>query len=398
MSVIAPDPIASAPSVAAVRPPPAAATPIPTLAPAPVVAGTLPPSLLATPPSVDTLAALLQSIPNATPGPAATSDIARLYSENAPLASPTARAPVADGLTPADAKLLTGLSDAYRTPTGPTAAQTTGPALPSPTPNVLADAKLASGLPQAIREPATATPIQQPVNVQREIANAQLPNAPATAGNTPVVIIVDGRTISLSPAQAANVRATLGLEMRKLGPGVSGSDAENPTLTSTSETDLRLLTERGLRVQSVDTSARSQVDTPDRHQRPQNEIAGLSSLANQNEEIEAVRAVRHEHPAPYEPELILPRPQDQTNIAPGPDRVILAGHQATEAEQAPAINGIAIALAPGITANQLIVEHGRTEHRIGFVGSTEEIVVQARPGVPAQLIFADGTSLRLHLG
>jgi hypothetical protein len=112
--------------------------------------------------------------------------------------------------------------------------------------------------------------------------------------------------------------------------------------------------------------------------------------------VEAVRAVRHEQPAPYEPQVIVPRPQDHAVITPGPDRVILAG-PAPETGPQSAITGIAIALAPGITRDDVTAELHQDGYRLTFAGSDDSLLLHASAGLSAQLMFADGTSMRLQL-
>ncbi len=258
-----------------------------------------------------------------------------------------------------------------------------------------ADTAILSNLSQAYRQTATATPLPQPANVTRELANAQIPNAPATAGNTPAVIIVDGRSLPLNPAQIANVRASIESSFRKIGPAIGGSDAENPTLMATEVSADDVIT-NAHKVASVEASPRSHIGSPER--RPlQNELPGFPAALADNETVEAVQAVRQDHPALYEPQLILPRPQDQTVIAPGPDRVLLAGQQPAETAGQSAITGIAVALAPGITRDDVTAELHQDGYRLSFAGSDDAILLHARAGLSAQLVFADGTSMRLQL-
>ncbi|MDO9384794.1 MAG: hypothetical protein Q7T86_18255 [Hyphomicrobiaceae bacterium] len=462
--------------------------------------------------TADPLAVLLQSGGADIADTPLTADLARRYAESGTLTQRTAT----DLALPKDLQMPNSLS--------------------------ASDAKLLNGLSQAYRQPATATPVPQPVNVQRELVNAQLPNAPATAGNTPAVIIidgrqlplngtqtalvrsaiasgnapdakllssllqppavldadpvplqqpasalrelaaaaiaqpsnagrsqsnsqlpdaprdqanlalataarnlpeadlpaatrdsasltlpaaprqqavaaqpgvriaapelpgipvaangvilVDGRTIALNPAQVALVRANLDAALRRTG-GIGGSDGEDSTITAAITADDKVR-EVG-KVQSVETSLRPNIEGRERHASPaQGEGPNIHEGLGNDEKVEAVRAVRHEQPAPYEPQVIVPRPQDHAVITPGPDRVILAG-PAPETGPQSAITGIAIALAPGITRDDVTAELHQDGYRLTFAGSDDSLLLHASAGLSAQLMFADGTSMRLQL-
>jgi hypothetical protein len=488
----------------------------------PVTVPVLAPAPSSTPVIVtaDPLAILLQSGAVDVPDTPLTADLARRYAESGTLTQRTAT----DLAVPKDLQIPSNLT--------------------------AADAKLLNGLSQAYRQPATATPVPQPVNVQRELVNAQLPNAPGTGGNTPAVIIIDGRslplngtqaalvrsalasggapdaklltsllqsaasldpdpiplpqpssalrelasaaiaqpanagrsqtnsqlpnaprdqanlalatagqnlprnvpeallptvardvsglalpaapreqaiavaaavrnaapttqlsgnpiaangvividgrTIALNPAQIALVRANLDAALRRAGPGIGGSDGEDPTNAMAAIGAADRAREAG-RVQSVEASPRPNVESRERHASPaQGDGPNIQEGLGNNEKVEAVRAVRHEQPAPYEPQVIVPRPQDHAVITPGPDRVILAG-QAPDTGAQSAITGIAIALAPGITRDDVTAELHQDGYRLTFAGSDDSLLLHASAGLSAQLMFADGTSMRLQL-
>lgn len=513
MNINAPEPASLLLAQLPTRPIPAApgapvqATALPPVPGTPVV---IPASATAPIVSVDPLAALLQAGVGDTPEtPIPTADLARRYAESGTLSQLTTKNAVQ----------------------------------PQPQPAAISatDAKLLSGLAQAYRQDATATPLPQPANVPRELANAQLPNAPGSAGNAPAVIVVDGRSIPLNPTQATAIRDALGsatgLDPRtlanivravaetpellrsqpasalrelaaaqvaqpanvarqqqtipltspatpapaqnvnaaatalqsvpprnlaavplpnaaqttaaqpaplpvardaapvvvpqapavntaaividgriitltaaqvavvraNLGPIIKlhagpGTDAENPLFTQTA-TRIDAVT-RGERVQIIDGSARLAVETSERHARPQpQDINSMLSQMHSNEKVEAVRAVRPDHVTPYEPQLITPQhtaPQNPVVLAPAPDHVILAGHAPVD-PGIPAIASIVIGVAAGITRDDVTAEIHQGGYRISFAGSSDSIVLHANAGLAAQLVFADGTSLRLQL-
>ena len=244
-----------------------------------------------------------------------------------------------------------------------------------------------SGLPAApaLREQAIALPAAAR-NAMPLPANSVAPNG---------VIIVDGRTIALNPAQVALVRANLDAALRRTGSG--GGDGEDPIIRAAAISAADRTREVG-KVQSVEASPRPSVESRERHASPaQGEGLNIQQGLGNEEKVEAVRAVRHEQPAPYEPQLIVPpRPQDHVVITPGPDRVILAG-QAPGAGSQSAITGIAIALAPGITRDDVTAELHQDGYRLTFAGSDNSLLLHASAGLSAQLMFADGTSMRLQL-
>lgn len=273
---------------------------------------------------------------------------------------------------------------------------------PATTPNALtpllaaADVELLQNLSQAYRGDATTPAPPPPVTVLREIANAQIPGAPATGSNTPPVIVIDGRTIPLTPAQAAAVRAAIGSDARKVGPGAAATDTEDPTIT-VNRASLESTFRDSHRVIATDASLRQATESPERHPQPQqSELADARDAARSvGEKIEAVRAVRGDHPAPYEPQLILPQPQEHLVLAPAADRVILAGQQAGDVQQT--MTGIAIGMAAGITPEQIVADATTEGYRIAIAGSNDAIIVRTRVELTAQLLFADGTTLRIRV-
>lgn len=416
MIALSPDSVAQTPRLT-----PAAPITPPALQPiAPVTPSAMQPAPVLT---ADPLTLLLQSgaaDPPEPPLPAA--DLARRYAESGTLTQRAAGGEVLNAppgkLAPADTAILSNLSQAYR-------------------------------------QTATATPVPQPPNVQRELVNAQLPNAPATAGNAPAVIIVDGRSLPLNPAQIAVLRSALAsnanpdarllanvlqqsaqsdpiafalpsastagavliidgrtfplsagqiaivranIAFRRIGPALGGSDSEDPTVMAT-QANADDVTVNSQKVASIDASSRPHTESPEPHARPlPDDRPAMQGALGDNEKVEAVQAVRHEHPAPYEPALIQPRPQDQVVIAPAPDRVLLAGQQASSNTSVqPAITGIAVALAPGITRDDVTAELHQDGYRLSFAGSKDTLLLHANAGLSAQLVFADGTSMRLQL-
>lgn len=341
----------------------------------PPVSTSLPQQLTAVPPplptsgapapaavSVDPLPALLQSTTNTQQTPVASAELARRYAESGSLTQRAASAAMA----PQDAA---------------NSRQVSGAGQPVADPS------------QAFRQPATTSPLPQLANVPRELANAQLPNAPSTAGNAPTVIVVDGRTIQLTPAQAALVRSQLAAGFRKVGPGIAGQDAEDPTVRQLPHDGSSSTRQR--EVTAVDTISPRLGDAPERRARPMHD--DLPHIGeNRFERVEAVRALRHGEPAPYEPQLIVGQPLEQAIVAPGPDRVLLAGQQ-TEEQQRAAITGIAVALAPGITRDDVTTEVHPDGYLLSCRGSDDRVLLRARDDVTVQLVFADGSTLRLQL-
>lgn len=401
----------------------------------------LTPAAPITPPALQPIAPVTPSA--AQPAPALTADPLTLLLQSGAADPPESPLPAAD------------LARRYAESGTLTQRAASGEVLNAPPGRLApADTAILSNLSQAYRQTATATPLPQPPNVQRELANAQLPNAPATAGNTPAVIIVDGRSLPLNPAQTAILRSALAsnanpdarlltnvlqqsaqsgpidfalssastgavlmidgrtfplsaaqiaivranVAFRRIGPALGGSDSEDLTVTATQASADQVIV-NSQKVASIDASSRPHTESPEPHPRPlPDDMPMMQAALGDNEKVEAVQAVRHEHPAPYEPELILPRPQDQVVIAPAPDRILLAGQQASSNTSGqPAITGIAVALAPGITRDDVTAELHQEGYRLSFAGSKDTLLLHASAGLSAQLVFADGTSMRLQL-
>lgn len=245
---------------------------------------------------------------------------------------------------------------------------------------------------------APATTAQSaPPAVARDAAAVVVPNAPpANAAANAAAIVIDGRIIALNAAQVAVVRANLG-PMIKF-PAGPGTDTENPLITQAA-TRIDSSNE-GERVQIIDGSARLAVESSERHTRPQpQENNNMLSQMHSNEKVEAVRAVVPHHVTPYEPQLITPQQAPAQNpvvLAPAPDHVILAGHAPVQ-PGVPAIASIVIGVAAGMTRDDVTAEIHQGGYRISFAGSTDSIVLHANAGLAAQLVFADGTSMRLQL-
>lgn len=259
--------------------------------------------------------------------------------------------------------------------------------LPQATLPVVRDAPLLPQLPQA-----------PPQVVARDgTLPAPLPGNAAQPLATGAAILIDGRTIALSPAQVAIVRANLGPLIKIAGPSV-GTDSENPLVVPTVQRVASAQSSE--RVPVIDASARLAVESSERHTRPQpQDIGNMVSQMQGNEKVEAIRAIRAEHVTPYEPQLITtPQPQqNQVVLAPAPDRVILAGHAPSEVADVSAIASIVIGVAPGITRDDVTAEIHQGGYRISFTGSTDAVMLHAGAGLSAQLVFADGTSMRLQL-
>lgn len=251
-------------------------------------------------------------------------------------------------------------------------------------------------LPVAQNEAATRAILTQLPAPQREQITAQL-LATAVSPNA-AAIVVDGRTIALNAAQAALLRAQIGTSFRRVGPGTAGMDSEDPTVRAATSL-ARNGTQGNERITAVETVGRNAAETAERHARPMHSDLPHVGDKPAVERVEAVRAVRSGEPAPYEPQMIVQQPPDQTIIAPGPDRVILAGHQQQDAGEGKqsAIAGIAIAMAPGMTRDDVTAEMHLDGYRITFAGSQDSLLLHASAGLTAQLMFADGTSMRLQL-
>lgn len=236
----------------------------------------------------------------------------------------------------------------------------------------------------------TVPPSASPQVTAAQHAVPALPQATAAA------ILIDGRTIPLNQAQIAAIRANLGPALRLPAGPLAGTDAENP-LTSPAAQRVADVGESE-RVQVINASTRAAVEDEERRERPQpKDIETMLAQAKPHEKVEAIRAIRQDHVVPYEPQLITAQPrQDQLVLAPAPDHVILQGRAPDEAAPS-AITGLVIAVAPGLTRDDVTAEYHQGGYRISFAGSPDHIVLHTGAGLSAQLIFADGTSLRLQL-
>ncbi len=271
-------------------------------------------------------------------------DLARRYAESGTLTprSEPAAAAVASAVSAADDRLLSDLSQAYRPMT---------PAEPR---------TIATVAPHVVQQSATMT------------------------------LIVDGRAVILSPAQAIAVRAAVGTSLRRLGPGAGSSDSEDPTTVlarASREAEPARI------VQSL-TPAGGPPVSGSQHQEPRREHAGTNrnglSETGEAVPVPAVRA-SHGHPVPYEPAVIVPPLTDPVPVGPGPDAPWLAG------PTTPVVSGLAIAFAPGVSA-QDVVAHSTPGMVSLTANGSEVLAVAASEAVVAQLVFADGTTTFLRLG
>lgn len=248
--------------------------------------------------------------------------------------------------------------------------------------------------------PAGQAPAQAATQTAAPTASAQLANtaqaaaAQSTQANAATVMVIDGRSITLNPAQAIAVRAALGSSVRQLGPGTGATDSEDPTAI-TPESVLEATKSKEQKVAALSGSPHS---TTDDH-RPTTPIPFVRRQVDQGTEIEQVHEVRSARPAPFEPAPISDKTADAHATMPvAPDVAVLAPRaETTVGTGTKTFAGMAIAFAPGVTPAQVSAETYNEGYKITVEGHDDYFFIGAKDALNAQLVFANGSVLRIAL-
>ncbi len=228
-----------------------------------------------------------------------------------------------------------------------------------------------------------------------QLANtAQAAAAQSTQANAATVMVIDGRSITLNPAQAIAVRAALGASVRQLGPGTGATDSEDPTAI-TPESVLEATKSKEHKVAALSGSPHTTTDDQ-RHTAP---IPFVRRQVDQGTEIEQVHEVRSARPAPFEPAPISDKTADaHTTMPVAPDVAVLDPRaETTVGTGTKTFAGMAIAFAPGVTPAQVSAETYNEGYKITVEGHDDYFFIGAKDALNAQLVFANGSVLRIAL-
>lgn len=324
-------------------PAPAATTPLPTAPATTVPQAAAPPMAL---PAGDAMTALLSGPSDPPDMPLPSGDLARRYAQSGTLTPRLEQAvPTAVALSAADDGLLSALTEAYR-----------------------------NGTPASAGAPQGTTTAQG------------LPHPPLS-------LVVDGRTIPLTPAQAVAVRAVLGAANRRIGPGAATTDSEDPTaLIPQSSRDA---SQSGKAVAALTPTQEAHRRLSDNaqagHGRDADHLAAnKTETSTRDHAVTAVRAATIEiAPVPYQPEAIPLVHHDPTVLAPAPDVPVLAGPQMST------VSGIAIGFAAGVSAQDVSIISTPLGVAISVHGA-QTMLVKLQAPLDARLLFADGTVGTVH--
>lgn len=259
----------------------------------------------------------------------------------------------------------------------------------SQTANRPATSAPASSLQANAAQTAAPAASAQPANTAQQASGAQ-----AAAVNTAPVIMIDGRAIALNPAQAIAVRAALGSSVRQIGPGTGASDSEDPTAI-TPESVLESSKTEGHKVTPLAGSPHSTTDDQQRTV----PLPFVRRQVDQGAEVEQAHEVRRAGPAPFEPAPISEKSAPAQTIMPvAPDIAVLESRTETASASAPkAFTGMAIAFAPGVTPDQVSAETYNEGYKITVEGHQDYFFIGAKDALNAQLVFANGSVLRIAL-
>jgi len=217
-------------------------------------------------------------------------------------------------------------------------------------------------------------------------ANSTPPPA-ATAQQPVMTLLVDGRAVPLNAAQLAAVRAAVGPSLRRLGPGSGTSDSEDPT------TPLAGIRADERPVQAIEDLAPSTgADTATARGQPFLRGDGdQRSAIDDTADVAPSGAARQAgQPVPYEPMAITAAPPNTEQLGPGPEAL------APSARATAVVSGLALAFAPGVSAQDVTARASHDHVSISASGRTVLALAVTTPLV-AQLVFADGTTSLLHL-
>lgn len=217
-------------------------------------------------------------------------------------------------------------------------------------------------------------------------ASAAAAATPAATQQPVMTVLVDGRSVPLSAAQLAAVRAAVGPSLRRLGPGAGVSDSEDPT----AHVDRARADDRPVRiVQGLAPAAGPRVATARRDAPSYGDAHRSADQAGDARKTGSTQAATSQ-PIPYEPVAIAEPVSDAEHLGPGPEAL------AATARSTAVVSGLAIAFSEGITAQDVTARLSGDHVSIAARGHSVVALAVTTPLV-AQLVFADGTTSLLHL-